>query len=125
MINSELLSKISFRCASIILEGDQRNTEIDLGGINLSHQGREYALDITQSFRHFEGGETTIECLLEHDEEALREIFTCNFNVTPTDIIDMKDGEIYITGDFDEILNMYLVVKYKELTKIINLKAEE
>ena len=63
--NVEILS------LEIELYGERTNTtEIDLGALYLSCEGREYILDVTQSYTTIEGGFTHIRCDLERDDDT-------------------------------------------------------
>jgi hypothetical protein len=53
------------------LYGELSDTdEIDLGALYLSCDGREYILDVTQSYTTIEGGFTHIRCDLERDDDT-------------------------------------------------------
>jgi hypothetical protein len=55
----------------IELYGERTNTtEIDLGALYLSCEGREYVLDVVQSVTSIEGGFTHIRCDLERDDDT-------------------------------------------------------
>ena len=104
MEDSKHLSRLDFKSLEIVFDGNILNTKFDIGGIYLEREGREYAQDITQSFRKFEDGQTTISYTLTENEDDLREIFTGNnFELLMSDFIhNMDKAEIYLNGNYTE-----------------------
>lgn len=98
----------------------ENNTEIDLGGLTLSNNGREYILDVVQSFTTVEGGFTTIRCELERDNETFPD---CKYDLTATDLMSYVKPVFYINSEL-EIENMTLFVKNGNMTKAINVIAD-
>jgi hypothetical protein len=107
---------------TIVIDGDHVKTEIDLGCVTLSRQGREYILDPIQSYRNFEHGETKIEVDLEVDKETFPD---CKFDLEDVDLIanDLK-AEFYFRCETDwEYATLF--VKINGMTKAIDLILEE
>jgi len=84
----------------------------DLGAITLSRDGREYILDVCQSYTKGEpdcGEATEIHCDLEVDRELFED---CKFDLTQEDLLS-KDliAKFYIASEDEEfeIVNMELV----------------
>lgn len=126
MENSKLMTDIEFLSATIMLDGDHRNSAIDVGGIYLANGKKEYCQDITQSFRKFDGEQTTIELSLEQDELNLIDTFSeCNFEIRPEDIISKKPTEASMYIETEEVpTSISLFVKYKGITKAIELTIQ-
>ncbi len=65
------IDSVEILSLEIELYGEATNTtEIDLGALYLSCDGREYVLDVVQSYRTIEGGFTHIRCDLERDDDT-------------------------------------------------------
>lgn len=108
---------------NVILEMDDEVTyeeEIDFGAVNLACEGREYAVDVCQSYRTTEDGETTFELDLMEDREVLDD---CNYLLTDADFHNPKlVADIYIGGDFSaNIKSATLFVRQGTMTKAIDL----
>lgn len=109
---------------TVVIDGDHMKTEMDLGAVTLSREGREYILDPIQSYRNFEHGETKIEIDLE--EEIDHETFPdCKFDLEEVDLMatDLK-AEFYFSCE-TEWEYATLFVKINEMTKAIDLKLEQ
>ena len=107
----------------IELYGEATNTtEIDLGALYLSCEGREYLLDVVQSVRTFEGGFTHIRCDLERDDE----IFPTEehkYDLTGVDLmVGSIEASFYIVSDLP-IENITLFVR-GGLTRAIDVTEE-
>lgn len=76
---------------------------INIGGITLKKDGREYMLDPSSTdFTHPKGGGTTASCKLDSFEEAL-DIFTdCKFNMTDADFMSRKFDTAEMFLEFEE-----------------------
>lgn len=92
--NVEILS------LEIELYGERSNTdEIDLGALYLSCDGREYILDVTQSYTTIEGGFTHIRCDLERDDDTFPPS-EHKYNLRGTDLLIRNvDASFYIASD--------------------------
>lgn len=110
----------NFLDLEINLEGDQTETDFDLGSITLSLDGKEFVFDIIQSYREFEDGITTVTCEVEIDKETFPD---CKFDLTDLDLLSSKlKGEIYFMIDEIELFkDATMYVKVRQTTKAINL----
>ena len=99
---------------------DESDDTPDLGSVTLSRDGREYILDVCQSYTT-EKGDTEIECDLEVDKDLFED---CAFDLTPTDLYsrDLK-AEFYIATEL-EIDCMTLYVRHNGCTKAIDLEQD-
>ena len=84
----------------IKLYGEASNTdEIDLGALYLSCDGRGYVLDVTQSYRRFEGGFTFIRCVLERDDDTF-DPSEHKYDLKDVDLmLGNVDASFYIASD--------------------------
>ena len=65
------IDSVEILSLEVELYGEATNTtEIDLGALYLSCDGREYVLDVVQSYRTIEGGFTHVRCDLERDDDT-------------------------------------------------------
>jgi hypothetical protein len=92
----------------------------DLGAVTLSRDGREYILDVCQSYTT-EKGDTEIECDLEVDRDMFED---CAFDLTMEDLYssDLK-ATFYIATEL-EIDKMTLFVRSGGCTKAIDLEQD-
>ena len=116
MGNVEILG-LTVNLFGVRAEGDDTP---DLGAIYLSRDGREYILDVYQSYTT-ESGDTEIDCDLEVDKDTFEE---CAFDLTAEDLMssDLK-ATFYIATEL-EIDSMTLFVKIGSMTKAIDLEQE-
>lgn len=112
---------------TIVLYGERTdNDEIDLGALTLKREGREYILDVVQSYTNVEDGFTTIETDLEKDEDTFDE---CPYDLTAEDLMSSDlVAEFFIGGDFTPTIeHMTLFVRFggeNGMTKAINVVEE-
>lgn len=102
----------------------KKDEETDLGSVTISRDGREYVLDTCMSYSDFEDGITTIEAILERDDEIFDE---CPYDITAEDLAsDDLVIEFYIETE-NEIQSMVLVVEFpNELgIKMLNVIQEK
>jgi len=99
---------------------DHDNEFTDFGSVNLCCEGREYSMDVVQSYWYDEKGATRIELKLAEDREVLDD---CNYQLTDVDFHDTNlVADIYIGGEFvAEVEHATLFIKQGEMTKAINL----
>ena len=99
----------------------EKDEETDLGAVTISRDGREYILDVIQSYSDFEDGITSIDTDLILDDETFDE---CPYDITKEDLFsdDLK-VELYIATD-NEIKSMVLVIKFGDEIKTINVTEE-
>lgn len=111
---------------TVVLYGEiEENETVDLGALTIKRDGREFILDVVQSYRKFEGGFTTIETDLEKDEDTFED---CPYDITSTDLMsDDLDIKFFIGGDFSaNIEHITLFVKFpKGMVKAINIQSED
>lgn len=105
-----------------VLYGERNDEhEIDLGSLTIKREGREYILDVVQSYTEVKDGFTTIETDLERDDETFAE---CPYDITAEDMMaDDLFVEFYIASDL-EVENLTLFVRFggeNGMTKAINV----
>jgi len=106
----------------VVLYGERSNTdEVDLGAVTLTHEGREYILDVTQSFTCTGDGFTQIECRLERDDDTFPD---CKYDLTAVDLmLGDVDATFYISSDLPvEEINLF--VRQGDCTKAIDVVQE-
>lgn len=109
---------------TVVLYGERTDDdEIDLGSVTISRDGREYMLDVCQSYTKIDGGFTTIETDLERDDELFED---CTYDITSTDLMSSDLlVSLYIGGDHSlTIEHMTLFVRFggeNGMTKAINV----
>ncbi len=117
--------------ATISIMGEVHVASLDLGAVRLNCEGREYALDITDSFWEVEDGCTEISCVLTTVDEY--ECFEdCKFDLTKEDLFSSDlTGTIFIGEDYLEDASITpdfhsatLWVKYGDCTRAIELAFE-
>jgi len=99
---------------------DHENEEVNIGSVNLACEGREYAIDVVQSYWYKEQGQEYIEIKLAEDREELND---CNYQLRDEDFHNPNlVGDIFIDGDFEaNIEHATLFIKQGEMTKAIDL----
>lgn len=105
------ISGVDILSLVIELYGESNNTtEIDLGALYLSCEGRNYVLDVVQSYTTIEGGFTHIRCDLERDDDTFPEE-EYKYNLRGTDLlIGDVDATLHIESELP-IENMTLYVR--------------
>lgn len=94
---------------------------VDLGAVYLSRDGREYILDVCQSYTDESSGDTEIKCDLEVDRDMFED---CAFDLRVEDLYSSDlEAIFYIATDL-EIDKMTLFVKHGECTKVIDLEQD-
>ena len=103
------IDKVEILSLEIELYGERNNThDIDLGALTLKCKGREYILDVTQSYTTIDGGFTHIRCDLEKDEDTFPD---CKYDLNVIDLmLDDVDATFYIASDLP-IENITLFVR--------------
>lgn len=109
--------------ATVVIDGDHRDTEIDAASLTLSFEDRCYVLDTIQTTRTFKNGQTEIEVKFENgiDEETFED---CKFDLRVTDLMEPQlKAEFYFRCEVDwEYATLF--VKIGEMTKAINLTLD-
>jgi hypothetical protein len=83
----------------IVIDGDHTNSEIDLGAVTITNEEREYIMDVVQSYRSFDNGQTTIkiDVTTKDDDVTFDE---CPFNINAVDLmVDNPRITIYFSCD--------------------------
>ena len=122
-MENPFIHNIEILSLNVVLVG-KIDVETDLGAVTISREGREYILDVVQSYSMFEDGITSIETDLERDDELF---FDCPYDITAEDLIsdDLK-VEFYISTE-NEIESMTLFIRIGGaygMTKAINVIQE-
>lgn len=112
--------------ATLVFDGKEEIGNLNIGALILKKEGREYLLDVTQTFWEFENSQTTIECKLEADKELFDE---CKYNLTRADLHQLDSAEIFVDEFQEEPESMTLNVRFPNrdgsgMTKAINLTLE-
>jgi hypothetical protein len=99
---------------------DHDNEFTDFGSVNLCCEGREYSMDVSQSYWYDEQGATRFELKLVEDREQLDD---CNYQLTDVDFHSPNlVADIYIGGEFGaNVEHATLFIKQGEMTKAIAL----
>jgi len=106
---------VKFGNVEVVIKGKRDwNEDYDFGTLTLSCEGREFKMDVCQSYTDgpdITGEDTTrITLDIEPDEELFED---CPYNLTKEDLLDCEHNdlvrEIYIGGSFEnEILSIDL-----------------
>lgn len=106
--------------------GNEINTSINFGSLLLENEGREFILDVCNSYREFKpyDYETTITLYLEIDKETFE---NCNFDLTQDDLLSNSlSAKIFI--DSEELTanetTRTLFVSVDGYTKAIELELD-
>jgi CRISPR/Cas system CSM-associated protein Csm5 (group 7 of RAMP superfamily) len=114
--------KTIFLSVEVQLENvlDHDHEFADFGAVNLSCEGREYSMDIAQSYWYLENGQERIELKLTEDREELND---CNYQLTDADFHNPNlIADVYIGGEFGSgIEHATLFIKQGDMTKAIDL----
>jgi hypothetical protein len=96
------MDEIIFLGVEVVIDGNHLDTEIDLGAVTLSKEGRSYIVDAVQSYRNFEDGQTTISIQVEADKELFDE--QSKFDLEPIDLHspDLVATFYFYCGDEDD-----------------------
>ena len=86
----------------VVIKGDVERHDVDLGALTLSVDGREFILDVVQSYTDDIEGGMRISCDIEVDEETFDE---CPYNITKDDMLDCEHNdmirELYVGGEVE------------------------
>jgi hypothetical protein len=92
----------------IVLKGDVNRDIVDIGALTLSADGREYMMDVIQSYSQGVDltGDNTTRITCELEEKPDRDVFEdCKFDFTKEDLLDADCHEkmmtLYVGGDED------------------------
>ena len=90
----------------VVIKGTTERGNVDLGALTLSVDGREFILDIVQSYSNETDDGLHIVCDLEVDEETFAE---CPYDITKEDLLNYENNglvrTLYVGGeeDFDVV----------------------
>ena len=102
-------------------ETDNSPSVVDLGAVTIKREGREYILDVVQSYTTPKDGFTTIETDLERDDDTFDE---CPYDITAEDLMsDDLVAEFYIASELPvETLTLFVRFGGEDgMTKAINV----
>lgn len=123
MSNAKEITLENIITTEIVLDGNQLDTEIDLGSITLINNEKSFVVDVVQSYRNYDEDENTtlIEIEVEIDKDLFKD--TCNFDLTDLDLLSPNlKGTLYINSEEDlDIKSMVMLVKVRQTTKNIDL----
>ena len=123
-INSEDNQRInvSFLGVEVKFEVPIDRNDYDLGRIVLENEGRNFALDVYQSYTNQEND--TIFCDVHTDFDILS-TDEYNYQLSAEDLMFGAKGTMFVGDSFEEVpQSITLFVKIGELTKAIDLAVE-
>jgi hypothetical protein len=88
---------INFHNLEVVIKGkDYHRNDVDLGALTLSVDGREFILDVVQSYSDEieEDGTLRITCDIEVDEDTFDE---CPYDITKDDLLDAEHNDLVRT----------------------------
>ena len=98
-----------------------------LGALTLKREGREFILDVYESYQYDDddcAGATEIQCKLEIDEDTFED---CPFDLTMEDLLsDDVSAEFWIDGEDEdfEVESMFLFFEHNGEQKSIKVEEE-
>jgi hypothetical protein len=102
-----------------------RNIEedYDFGALTLKCEGREFILDVCQTYWDESSGDCEIKCDLEIDKDVFED---CKYDLEAVDLYnDELVAQFYIGGTFSNIIDyMTLFIKHNGSTKAIDVIQE-
>jgi hypothetical protein len=103
---------INIHNLEVVVKGkDILRHDVDLGALTLSVDGREFILDVVQSYSdEVEDGTLRISCDVEGNEEEFDE---CPYDLTKDDLLDCEHNDLvrtlYVSGSEDfEVVSITL-----------------
>ena len=101
---------VEFYNVNIVIKGTQDMGLVDLGALTLSCEGREYMLDVVQSYSHAIENGLEIECELLPDADTFDD---CPYNLIKEDLLNHRTNglvkTLYVGGEIDfEVESMIL-----------------
>jgi len=105
MYKMKNINGINFHNLEVVIKGkDYHRNNVDLGALTLSVGGREFILDVVQSYSDEieEDGTLRISCDIEADEDVFDE---CPYNLTKDDLLDCEHNDLkrtlYVGGEVE------------------------
>lgn len=119
MLNSEIIKEVVFLNVWLVYDGDITKTqmgEVHLDCVELGKDGREYVLDLNGCHWQYnkEKDETDIIYSIEEDEEWMKEVYNCNFDLNSDDLSNLDISSLFIFGEYE------VKPKYAELNYVID-----
>lgn len=107
----------------LVIDGDHTENDIDLGSVTISNDGREYCMDVVQSYRDFDGGKTTIRIdVTTKDDDVIFD--DCPFNIKSTDLmVDKPKVTLYFECE-ENWEYCTLFVKYGGMTRALEVELD-
>jgi len=91
------MKDVKFLGVELNFFGDLTNSKMDFGSLTLTNEGREYKLDVCQTYRTFEGGFTSVRIDLEEDRETLND---CKYDLTAVDLMSSSiDANLFFESE--------------------------
>jgi len=95
----------------------------DLGAVTLSHEDREFILDVAESTLDTEGNGTVIECVLEIDKDIFGE---CKYDLTALDLYsNTLKAEMFVGGEDAEEEPEYISLFIKDGGSVKAIDVEQ
>lgn len=121
---------IKINSLEVVIKGTNNRSVVDLGAVTLSVAGREFILDVVQSFTDVTEDNDgipmlNISCVVEPDEDTFED---CPYNLTKEDLLNAdKNGlvkTLYVGGeeDFDVVS---IVLHYENKGEEYQLEIDE
>ncbi len=118
------MDKVEFLGVRINMFGERDiDVDYDFGGVTLECEGREYILDVVQTFWEEENGDANVYCELAVDKDTFED---CKYNLTSVDLLGNNlKATMFFDGTFPNIIeSMTLFVKSGGMTKAIDLEQD-
>jgi hypothetical protein len=104
-------------------DGRHDDEDYDFGALTLSCDGREFILDVCQTYWDFSSGDSEISCDLEVDKDVFED---CEYDLTKEDLYSNElTAEFYLGGTFsNHVESITLFIKSGGCTKAIDVVQE-
>jgi hypothetical protein len=119
MVNSETMKEVVFLNVWLAYDGNITKTqmgEVLLDSVELGKEGKEYMLHLSGCHWEYnkEKDETEIIYSIEEDEEWMKEVYNCNFDLNSDDLSNLDISSLFIFGDYK------VKPKYAELNYVVD-----
>lgn len=119
MVNSETMKEVVFLNVWLAYDGNITKTqmgEVILDSVELGKDGKEYMLHLSGCHWEYnkEKDETEIIYSIEEDEEWMKEVYNCNFDLNSDDLSNLDISSLFIFGDYK------VKPKYAELNYVVD-----
>lgn len=124
-----LLKEVNIGNIEIVIKGEFERHDLSIGALTLSVDGREFILDVVQSYTDTPektgDGTTRITCDIEVDEDTFDE---CPYDITRDDLLNCEHNdlvrELFVDGDnfVNEIesITLYFEIDGQDYSMLIN-----